>query len=179
MDPGLFTWAVYNFYMAWFKPKNLLDRTFEIGIILKGLDGLLETIGGLLLLFVSPETINNLAMALTRDELSEDPHDFIANHILNTAHGLTGQGLLFGALYLLAHGVVKIVLVLAVLKNKLWAYPAIIAFLLIFIVYQIYRVVLDHSLGLTALTIFDCIIVWLTWREYGLQKQRQGGQSQV
>jgi uncharacterized membrane protein len=157
--------------MSWFKPKNLLDRVFEFGIIIKGFDGALELIGGLLLLFVSPATINSVAAALTRDELSEDPHDFIASHLLKTAHGLTGSGLLFGALYLLSHGIVKIVLVVAVLKNKLWAYPAIIVFLLIFIVYQIYRVALDHSLGLTALTIFDIFIVWLTWREYREQKK--------
>jgi uncharacterized membrane protein len=157
--------------MPWFKPKNLLDRVFEFGIIIKGIDGAFEFLGGLLLLLVSPETINNLAAAWTRGELSEDPHDFVASHLLKTAHGLTGSGLLFGALYLLSHGIVKIVLVVAVLKNKLWAYPAIIVFLLVFIVYQVYRIALDHSLGLTALTIFDCIIVWLTWREYQEQKK--------
>ena len=161
--------------MAWFKPHSLLDRTFEIGIILKGLDGVLELVGGLLLLVVPPETINNIVAALTRGELSEDPHDFVASHLLQTAHGLSGHGLLFGALYLLSHGIVKIVLVVAVLKNKLWAYPAIIVFLLIFIVYQAYRVVLDHGLGMTALTIFDIFIVWLTWREYQQQRLKLHG----
>jgi uncharacterized membrane protein len=33
--------------MSWFRPRDLLDQTFEIGIILKGLDGVLEVIGGL------------------------------------------------------------------------------------------------------------------------------------
>src|SRR6266576_163432 len=129
--------------MAWFKPANLLDRTFEIGIILKGLDGILETLGGLLLLFVSPDIINRLAITLTEGELSQDPHDFIANRILHTAHSLTGSSLLFGSLYLLSHGLTKIILVTALLKNKLWAYPWLIAFLLVFVVYQIYRIVLD------------------------------------
>jgi uncharacterized membrane protein len=156
--------------MEFFKPKNLLDRTFEVGIILKGLDGVLETIGGLLLLLVSPETINRLAIWLTEGELSQDPHDFIANRILHTAHHLTGTSLLFGAIYLLSHGIAKIVLVTALLRNKLWAYPWLIAFLLVFVVYQIYRIVLDHSLSLTALTIFDIFIAWLTWREWQQQK---------
>jgi uncharacterized membrane protein len=35
----------------------LLDRGFEVGIILKGLDGVLEAIGGLLLVILSPATI--------------------------------------------------------------------------------------------------------------------------
>jgi uncharacterized membrane protein len=38
--------------MPWFRPRYLLDQTFEVGIILKGLDGLLEVVGGLLLLVV-------------------------------------------------------------------------------------------------------------------------------
>jgi hypothetical protein len=31
--------------MTWFTPRGLLDTTFEVGIILKGLDGLLELAG--------------------------------------------------------------------------------------------------------------------------------------
>jgi uncharacterized membrane protein len=34
-----------------------------------------------------------------------------------------------GAVYLLAHGLVKVILVAALLKNQLWAYPWTIAFL--------------------------------------------------
>jgi len=156
--------------MPWFKPHSLLDRTFEIGIILKGLDGVIECIGGALLLFVSPDTINAIVEAWTREELSQDPHDLVANYLLNTAHGLTGSGLLFGALYLLSHGLVKIILVVAVLKNKLWAYPWLIVFLLVFIVYQVYRIGLDHSLGLVGLTIFDAFIAWLTYLEWQKRK---------
>jgi Predicted membrane protein len=152
-----------------FKPRDPFDRLFEIGIILKGLDGILETIGGLLLLAVTPATINRLAEWLTQHELSEDPNDFIASHLLGYAHGLTGSAVTFAAVYLLLHGIVKIVLVAALLRNQIWAYPWMIGFLLIFIVYQLYRIVLSPTFGLTALTIFDAIIVWLTWREWRKQ----------
>jgi uncharacterized membrane protein len=156
--------------MGWFRSKDLLDRTFEIGVILKGLDGLLEVVGGVLLLIVSPAAINRIVAALTQHELSEDPHDVIATHLLRVTHGLTGSAIGFAAAYLLLHGIVKVVLVLALLRNKIWAYPWLIAFLVAFIGYQLYRIVLDPTLGLSALTIFDALIVWLTWREY--QKQR-------
>ena len=92
-------------------------------------------LGGLLLL-VSPAAINRITTTLTQHELSEDPHDFIATHLLKTAHGLTGSAVQFGAFYLLSHGLVKIVLVVALLKNKLWAYPWMVAFLGAFIIYQ-------------------------------------------
>jgi uncharacterized membrane protein len=152
-----------------FKPRDPFDRLFEIGIILKGLDGILETIGGLLLLAVTPATINRLAQWLTQHELSEDPHDFIASHLLGYAHGLTGSAVTFAAVYLLLHGITKVVLVGALLRNQIWAYPWMIGFLLIFIVYQLYRIVLSPTFGLTALTIFDAFIVWLTWREWRKQ----------
>ena len=155
--------------MSWFRPRDLLDQTFEVGIILKGLDGVLEVIGGLLLLVLPPATIDRVVTSLTQHELSEDPHDFLASHLLRTARGLTGSAVLFGAVYLLAHGVVKVVLVAALLKNQLWAYPWTIAFLGVFIVYQLYRLSLRASVGLTALTVFDAVIAWLTYREYRKQ----------
>ena len=79
----------------------------------------------------------------------------------------------FAAVYLLLHGIIKIVLVVALLRNQAWAYPSMIAFLLVFIVYQLYRLVLSPTLGLTVLTIFDALIVWLTWREW--RRQTPGG----
>jgi uncharacterized membrane protein len=154
-----------------FKPKDTLDRAFQIGIIAKGLNGLAELVGGLLLLFATPGNIHHLVAVLTQGELSEDPNDVIARYLLHTADGLTGSAVLFGAVYLLLHGAVKVVLVIALLLNKLWAYPCLIVVLLIFIGYQLYRIVLQPSVGLVALTVFDAVIVVLTWREYRRQRR--------
>jgi uncharacterized membrane protein len=154
-----------------FKTKNWLDRLFEIGIIGKGLNGVAELVGGLLLLLLTPSRIHHLVASLTQGELSEDPHDFVASHLLHTANGLTGQAVLFGAIYLLAHGTVKVVLVIALLLNKLWAYPWMIIVLVLFIGYQLYRIVLHPTAGLIALTVFDVLIVALTWREYRQQRR--------
>ena len=67
-----------------------LDKTFKIGLILKGLDGILEAAGGILLLFLSLHAIEHIARTLTAHELSQDPHDLIARYILHTASHLTG-----------------------------------------------------------------------------------------
>lgn len=77
-----------------FKPRDTRDRVFEIGIIAKGLNGLAELVGGLLLLFVTPSSIHHLVGFLTQGELSEDPHDLIAHYLLHTANGLTGSAVL-------------------------------------------------------------------------------------
>jgi len=153
-----------------FHPRDFLDWVFEVGIVLKGLNGLLELVGGVLLLIVSPAAIKGVVGILTGGELSENPHDFVASRLLRTAGGLTGAGLTFGGVYLLVHGVVKVTLVIALLCNKLWAYPWMITVLLAFIAYQVYLIVLGPSPGLVALTVFDVLIVVLTWREY--RKQR-------
>lgn len=150
--------------------RDWLDRAFVAGIVLKGLDGVLELLGGGLLLAITPSTIDRVSRALTQHELSEDPHDLIATHLLHAAGKLTTGSLRFGAVYLLLHGVVKVVLVAAVLRNKLWAYPWMIAFLLVFIAYQLYRLTFAPSAGLVGLTIFDALVVGLTVREY--RKQR-------
>src|SRR5215472_880323 len=151
-----------------------LDTTFKIGLVLKGLDGILEVVGGILLLFLSPHAIQHLVRVLTAHELSEDPHDLLARYLLHTtAHVNTGITI-FGAIYLLSHGIAKIVLVALVLRDKLWAYPWLIVLLLAFIAYQLYRITaVQFSIGLTLLTIFDAFLVWLTWREYRAKRDRR------
>ena len=151
-----------------------LDRTFRISVGLKGLDGLLETIGGFVLLFVRPASIDRFVRWATQHELSQDPHDALARHLLRSTQHLTRGTTLFAALYLLSHGLAKVVLVVAVLRNRTWAYPGLIVLLLLFIVYQLYRLVFVRvTIGLTLLTLFDGFVVWLTWREY--QGRHRGG----
>ena len=157
--------------------QTLLDRTFWVALILKGLDGALEIIGGILLVLVSPAQLGQLARFLTQHEISEDRHDLIANALLHVTSGLTGGATLFGAIYLLLHGLVKVVLVLAILKNKLWAYPWMVAFLVAFILYQGYQLIGGFSWGLVLLTAFDIFIVVLTIREYGNHRRRSLGKD--
>lgn len=151
---------------------DLTDRAFKIGLYFKGFDGLLETLGGIMLLIVNPEQVNHLVRWLTQGELSTDPNDFIAHHILKTAHELTGASLIFGAAYLLSHGVVKLILVAEVLRNHLWAYKALIGVTALFVVYQIYRITGKFSMSMLLLTIFDLVIIYLTTVEYRKHKVR-------
>jgi uncharacterized membrane protein len=142
--------------------------------VLKGLDGILEVAGGILLLVLSPHAIQHLVRVLTAHELSEDPHDLIARYLLHSTAHLTTAITIFGAIYLLSHGIAKIVLVGLVLRDKLWAYPWLIVLLLAFIAYQLYRITAVHfSIGLTLLTIFDAFLVWLTWREYRSKRDQR------
>ena len=146
-----------------------LYRVFALGIWVKGIDGVLEIVGGFLLLLISPVMLNQFVMTLTQHELVEDPHDLIATTLRHAAAQLSANTQVFASLYLVAHGLVKVVLVVGLLRGKRWAYPAAIGFLCLFIVYQLYRLTYHASVGLLLLTLFDVVIVGLTWHEYRLQ----------
>jgi uncharacterized membrane protein len=150
--------------------QTLTDRAFRISLYLKGLNGLLEILGGILLILISPEQINHWAKSITEGELSQDPNNFIATHILKTAHHLSGGSLTYGAIYLLSHGVVKLFVIIQVLRGKLWAYPALMGVLGLFVIYQTYSMIAHFSFGMLLLTVFDLFIIFLTTIEYRKHK---------
>jgi uncharacterized membrane protein len=154
--------------------EKYLHRTFEIGVILKGIDGALEVLGGGLLLALSPSRITHLFLALTRPELAEGPHGRIAHLLFHAPHGLTAYSRHFLAAYLLSHGIVKIVLVVELLRRRLWAYPASIAVFALFIVYQLYHLSHVYSTGMVVLTVLDVGVVLLTWHEYRFFQRQPG-----
>jgi uncharacterized membrane protein len=51
--------------------------------------------------------------------------------LLHLSGGLTGSAVRFAAAYLVVHGIVKVVLVVALLRTELWAYPWMIGFLVV------------------------------------------------
>jgi uncharacterized membrane protein len=151
--------------------ERRIHQIFEISILLKGAHALIECIGGLMLAVVSTSRITGFVNSLTQDELIEDPSDFIGTHLLNLAQNFTVSTQHFYAFYLLSHGLIKAFLVVGLLRNKLWAYPASLAALGLFIVYQLYRYSYTHGFGLIVLTIFDLFVIWLIWHEYRLVRR--------
>jgi uncharacterized membrane protein len=154
------------------KPLNrtILKSTFRTGITLKGIDGALETIGGVLFLLFPASKVNAIVAILSQQELSRDPHDFIAIHLLRVTEKLLSGNKLFASLYLLSHGLTKVILVAALWMNALWAYPLTIVVFAAFSVYQMYRYSHTHSIVLLLLTVFDVAIIYLTWMEWREQK---------
>ncbi len=151
--------------------EKRIHQIFEISVLLKGAHALIECIGGVALAVVSTDTIRGLVNSATQDELIEDPKDFLASHLLAFAHDFTVSTQNFYAFYLLSHGVVKLALVIGLLRNKLWAYPASLVALGLFILYQLYRYSYTHGIGLIVLTVFDVFVMWLIWHEYRLARR--------
>ena len=151
--------------------ERRVHQIFEISVLLKGAHALIECIGGLALALVSTNAIKSLVNALTQEELIEDPNDFVATHLLSLAQNFTVSTQRFYAFYLLSHGVIKLLLVAGLLRNKLWAYPVSLVVLGLFIVYQLYRFSYTRGFGLIVLTVFDVIVMGLIWHEYRLVRR--------
>lgn len=153
--------------MSWYHPTSLLDKAFEGGVILKGIDGLLELVAGLLMFFVSPQQLHNFVAAVTQRELLEDPHDRIANLLLQSTSHFSSDSRMFFIVYLWIHAIVKLVAVIGLLKNQRWAYPFSLITLGLLMLYQVYSIIfVKVSIGMVLLTVFDVIVLWLIWREY-------------
>jgi uncharacterized membrane protein len=140
-----------------------IHDAFLVTVAVKGLDGILEIVLGALLMFTNVVSVTILA--LVRNELIEDPDDFFASHLKALAMQ-SHHAQIFGGLYLIAHGVVKAFLSVALWRNYAWAYPAAMAFLGMFILYQLIRIAQTDSIPLIFLTVFDLVMFWLVAHEY-------------
>jgi uncharacterized membrane protein len=114
---------------------------------------------------LSTDAIAAFVNGITRAELTEDPRDVVAGYLRHVAAELSVDTKGFFA-YLLSHGLIKIVLVVALMCNLRWAYPASLIVLGLFILYQGYRYTYAPSAGLIILTLFDLTVLALIWHEY-------------
>jgi uncharacterized membrane protein len=148
--------------------ERRVHQVFVDSVLIKGAHAAIECIGGIALALVSTSTIADFVNALTQEELIQDPQDLIATHLLAWAQNFSVEEKHFYAFYLMSHGIVKLLLVVELLRNKLWSYPASLIVLGLFIVYQLYRYSYTHGAGLIVLTIFDILVMTLIWHEYRL-----------
>ncbi|HVC57179.1 MAG TPA: DUF2127 domain-containing protein [Stellaceae bacterium] len=154
--------------------ERRIHQIFVVGVLLKGAHALIECAGGIALAIVSTRAIVALVNALTQDELVEDPNDFVATHLRSLAQNFSVSSKHFYAFYLLSHGFVKIFLVSGLLRDKMWAYPASLIVMALFIVYQIYRFSYTYSWGLVVLSVFDLVVMALIWHEYRFMRAHHG-----
>jgi uncharacterized membrane protein len=146
--------------------RDILHESFEFGILLKRIDGVLEILGGFIMLLLNPSRLDKLIVLLTQHELSEDPKDFISNYLIKFSSGFSISTQHFGSIYLFSHGIIKLILVYLLWKKKIWSYPLAVLFMIIFIFYQVYRYTFTHSIWLIFLTVFDIAMIVLTLIEY-------------
>ncbi len=147
--------------------KKAIEKVFEAGVLIKSIFGIFEILVGILLSISTKIITDNFIIDLAQQEIANDPNDLLASFIIKEANNFSNQGAqLFASLYLIIHGFINLFLVIALLKNKVWAYHFAITAFAIFIIYQLYRYFYSHSIMLFLLTIFDIFIVVMIWLEY-------------
>ena len=146
--------------------EKRMHIAFEVSLVLKGVFAFAEVVAGVFSYLVTPHLVLSMVQAITRTELTEDPRDFVANHLLHAAQGLSVDSQHFAALYLFSHGIVKLWLIIGLSRKKLAYYPAAMVVFGLFIVYQLYRYSFTHSPLLLMITVLDGVVIWLTWTEY-------------
>ncbi len=153
--------------------EKRIHQIFQVSVLIKGAVAVIECAAGVAFALVSTSSIKNLVDMLTQEELIENPKDFIATHLLAVAQNFSVETKNFYAFYLVSHGIVKLLLVIGLLRNQLWSYPASLIILGLFIVYQLYRFSYTHGAGLIVLTVFDILVMGLIWHEYRLMRYHQ------
>jgi uncharacterized membrane protein len=137
--------------------ERRVHQIFAVSVSLKGLHALLEIAGGIALYGFSADAIARWLDEIDRGRLVARYFDLSEQH--------------FYAFYLLSHGLVKVVLVYGLLKEKLWAYPASFVVFGAFIAYQLYRYSFTHELSLIFLSVFDLFVIALAIHEYRLLRK--------
>ncbi len=139
---------------------------FDLALILKIINGALEMVAAVLVLFVPPAFVLKLAEYATAGEFAQDPDDPISTAIVNAAQAFSVHTHYFLALYLALHGIIKVLLVIGIFAKKRIAYPLFMLALAVFGAYEAYRGFMLNELLLKALAIFDFSLLVLTSYEY-------------
>lgn len=147
-----------------------LHSLFEIGVVLKGINAALELVFGVLLMVVD---VSGIVQALINNALIEDPDSFLAVHLRSYADHLTPGAEFYSGIYLLSHGLIKIFLVWGLLRGKLWSYPASLAVLFLFVLYQTFSFARTYSIVMLLLTVFDLILMILIYHEYRRKTEKK------
>src|SRR5258708_4952625 len=123
--------------------KPISEKTyrlaFDVGVIIKAIISIGEIVSGIVLSFVSYETIHQIIFNIFGGELAEDPRDLVGRYIAGAFRDFSATPQSVWIFILLSHGIVKIFLVGGLWRGKLWAYPASAVIFTLFVIYQFYQ----------------------------------------
>lgn len=153
--------------------ENAEEKLFIIGMWWRIAYGLLRIVFGLAVLKVVGRPLIDVLTTLMGRELIEDPNDILYTFAIRILNEHPLYITYFLAVYFIFWGIVDITLSYNLLKHKLWAFPASIAVIGVFILYELIRFSHTHSLILLWIIFLDSIILFLVQQEYKKLKPPQ------
>lgn len=154
-------------------PRSTFERIYSIIVTVKGFDGAVELVAGLILLVAPRLTGSGLtALATELAEGTSPLRDAAASSIAAAGGGLvTGAAPL--AVFLLVHGIVKLLTVTALLRRAIRCYPWALAVLAVLLVVQLADLITAPAVGGAVLAVLDVVVIALvTWEYRRLRRER-------
>jgi len=148
--------------------KPFFHLAYIVTIAVKGLDGGIETLLGLIILISGPSRWYAFLLHINAPELLEEPgnHRFIelvrsgASHLLNSP-------ISFIVTYLLIHGLLKLALAMVLLRGGgRWIFPVATVILLGFITFMSWHLARHWSNWLFGFALFDFVTLLLVLNEW-------------
>jgi uncharacterized membrane protein len=149
------------------KPRSLLHIAYLVTIAVKGFDGAIELLIGLLILIAGPIRLYLFVLRLTAPELDDHPTSRVLHAIRAGASNLAFNQEGFAVTYLLIHGVLKLGLAVALLRGgHRWIYPVGACILISFILFMSFRLAAHWSDLLFGFVLFDLLTLLLVLNEW-------------
>lgn len=148
--------------METLEDEKMVYELFFWSILAKGAISLAELVVGIALLFIPSAFIISWTLFI----LQYIPVASLQNSLMQEVAAYTSGTVAFVAFYLLSRGLIKVFLIVGLLKNKKWAYPASLVVLALLILYQLYQLAQAYSLILIFVTVFDLFVMYFIWREW-------------
>jgi uncharacterized membrane protein len=149
------------------KLARFAHLAYVVTIAIKGLDGGLETLGGLVIWITGPQRLYRWVFRVTAPELYNGDHVRAVEAARRGAEHLAVTGAHFVVFYLLVHGILKLALALVLLRGGgRWVYPLGTAILVGFIAFMTYRLSEQWSNWLLGFALFDAMTLALVLNEW-------------
>jgi uncharacterized membrane protein len=143
------------------------DRFYFIAVAVKGVDGALQLVLGLVLSFVPSLAHTALEGAAARGRTGSAPlGQYISNYLEGLDGTLTHWGIGLVIAYLVAHGAIKVLLMICLILRLHKVYPAAITVLVAFLGLEIYLFAISPGVTLGLFIALDAVIIYLVIREY-------------
>jgi len=157
-----------------FMKQRIYQVFFNLSMIVKGIDGVIELAGGLAFIFLNRENILNLLSHIyDYNMLDISNHTFLS---LATAVSKAFETNVknFIIVILVCNGFVKIGMSISLFMRYLKVFPVALVFLSVLFVYQIVQLFYTPSLFLILFNVFDALVILVIWAEYNqLKKSRK------
>ncbi len=145
-------YGILRLFMEQFtaQEEKTIGLGFNVSVGLKGLISVGEIATAIAILFI--------------------PAQYLSSPLLSFTHDAPVSAAAYLSIYLAVRGLIKLLLIWAMLVRRLWAYPASLAVLALFVVYQLYQIATTHSILLVLVTLFDLVVMYFIWKEYQVLK---------